>query len=226
MDSVNNITIEKIFFLQEKCFKHMLPLVEERFSFIKECIELLINRHIDEECLTEEDQINIDITHSFLGNTVSNLIVCIKLSLYGACVESLSLLRVSVETMTIMAWKIEKGNFSEDVSFNKARQQIKAKDDIKELYDYLSDKFVHLNNRTEKFQRFNINGKLYPRIGMAIDKDGTNIVLGILLRAALYLVRILTDFYNSKSEIVGKNYFIKVGDLEQKYALLQRKARS
>ncbi|MFZ3066338.1 MAG: hypothetical protein WA277_13775 [Nitrospirota bacterium] len=221
MEPNKSITIENIFDLQEKCLNRAVLQLEDRYSFIKECIEFLINRHIYEEHLTEEDREKINIIHSLLNDAVSNLIVCCKSALYGACIESLSLLRVSLETITIMTWKIEKGEFAETVSFNTAKQQIKAKEDIHKLYGYLSDKIVHINNRSDKYRYFEINGETYPRIGMAIDPDGTKIVLGELMRAILYLVRILSDFYNSKREVVGEEYFKKKDALEQKYSEFQ-----
>jgi len=51
----NNLTVEQIFVLQDRCLGYSRPLVEDRFVFVKECIELIINRHIDEEVLTKND---------------------------------------------------------------------------------------------------------------------------------------------------------------------------
>ena len=220
MDSREHITVKRIFFLQERCLERMLPLVADRFDFIKGCIELIINRDINEESLTEGDKKKLRIIHTFLNDAVSNLIVSLKLALYGTSIESLSLLRVALEPITVMTWKIETGKFNENVSFNKAKQQIQARTEIKELYDHLSNQIVHLDGGTRGFRQFELNGETYPRIGMAIDLDGTKLVLGKLAPAALYLVRVLSDFYNTKREVVGEEYFGKVKDLEQKYNLL------
>ncbi len=221
MSSTKDLTVERIFLLQEKCLEHaLLPLVADRFTFIKSCIELIINRHVYAEILTKADKKKLSVIHALLSDHTSNLIVSLKLALYGACVESLSLLRIALESITVMAWRIEKGKFHEDVSFNKARQQIRARTEIKELYTRLSKEIIHLDGGTRRFQRFKLHGKTYPVIGMSIDPDSTKLVLGELARATLYVVRVLSDFYNTKREVVGEDYFGRVSELEQRYRLL------
>lgn len=220
MSFKEDLSVERIFFLQERCLEHVLPLIADRFAFIKSCIELIINRHIYMEVLTEGDKKKLRVIHTLLNDAISNLIVSLKLALYGACVESLSLLRIALESITVMAWKIETGKFHEDVSFNKAKQQIRARTEIGELYNRLSNQIIHLDGGTRRFRRFKMNGVTYPRIGMAIDPDGTKLVLGELVRATLYVVRVLSDFCKTKREVVGEEYFGKVSDLEQKYSLL------
>ncbi len=201
----------------------MLPSVVDRFNFITACIELIINRNINEESLTEGDKEKLRIIHALLNDAVSNLIVSLKLALYGAAIESLSLLRIALEPMTVMAWKIETGKFHEDANYNKAKQNIKARPEIEKLYNHLSTQIVHLKKGgTREFQCFKLNGETYPTIGMAIDPDSTKLVIGKLVPAALYLVRVLSDCYNTKREVVGEEYFGKVKDLEQKYTLLSR----
>ena len=224
MDSGKYITVKRIFFLQERCLEHMLPLVADRFDFIQECIELIINRNINEESLTEGDKEKLSIIHTFLNDAVSNLIVSLKLALYGTYIESLSLLRIALEPITVMTYKIEKRKFNENVNFNKAKQGIRARTEIQKLYDDLSNQIVHLDDETRRFRRFKLDGKTYPTIGMAIDLDRTKLVLGKLAPAALYLVRVLSDCYNTntKREVVGEEYFGKVKDLEKAYRLLSK----
>ena len=49
------MSVEQIFDLQERCLQHALPTVMERFTFVKECLELVINRHVHDEVINELD---------------------------------------------------------------------------------------------------------------------------------------------------------------------------
>jgi hypothetical protein len=66
-------------------------------------------------------------------------------------------------------------------------------------------------------QRFTLDGKSHPAIGVAIDPDRTRRVMRELMNASLYIVRVLTSFYNLKREMVGEIYFQQVQSLEEQY---------
>ena len=100
------VSVEQIFDLQERCLQHALPVVMEQFTFVKECLELVINRHVHEEVINElddEDRERIRGVHTYLNEAISHLIISLKLALYGAHVEALTILRNALERMA-NAW--------------------------------------------------------------------------------------------------------------------------
>jgi hypothetical protein len=193
----------------------------ERFTFVKECLELVINRHVHAEVIDElddEDRERIRWVHTYLNEAISHLIISLKLALYGAHVESLTILRNALERMACMAAMVENTNLKPLLKHETAFKNIKARRDIERLHGELSTYIVHVERSMS--QRFNLDGKSYPRLGMAIDPEGSRLVMGTLARASLYVIRVLTDFYNLKREIVGEAYFQQVSNLEEQFRSL------
>jgi hypothetical protein len=221
LESRMMVSVEQIFDLQERCLQHALPMVMERFTFVKGCIELIANRHIHIEVLDEideEDRERIRGVHTYLNESLSHLIISLKLALYGAHVECLSILRNAVERMTNMAAVVENPKLRQPLKYKTAVQKIKARHEIQKLYHDLTTNAVHVEKSMS--QRFNLDGKSYPRLGMAIDSEGNRLVMGELARVSLYIVRVLTSCYDLKREIVGEAYFQQVNRLEDKFGRL------
>jgi hypothetical protein len=112
---------------------------------------------------------------------------------------------------------VENKKVKQPLNRNIAFQKIVARE-IQQLHRALSTNAVHVE--TSRSQRFNLDGKSYPRVGMAIDPEGTKAVMGELARASLYVVRVLTNFYNLKRDMVGEAYFQQVNSLEDKFSRL------
>jgi hypothetical protein len=214
------VSIEQIFDLQERCLQHALPMIMEQFTFVKECLEVVINRHVHEEVINElddEDRERIRGVHTYLNEAISHLIISVKLTLYGAHVEALTIQRNALERMACMAFMVENKKVKQPLNRNIAFQKIVARE-IQQLHRALSTNAVHVE--TSRSQRFNLDGKSYPRVGMAIDPEGTKAVMGELARASFYVVRVLTNFYNLKRDMVGEAYFQQVNSLEDKFSRL------
>lgn len=215
------MSVEQIFDLQERCLQHALPMVMERFTFVKECLELVINRRLHEEVINElddEDRERIRGVHTYLNEAISHLIISLKLALYGAHVEALTILRNALERMACMAAIVENTSLKPPLNHKTAFKNIKARSGISRLHGELSTYVVHVEKSMS--QRFNLDGKSYPRLGMAIDPEGNLLVMGELARASLYVVRVLTSFSNLKREMVGEAYFQQVNSLEDKFSTL------
>jgi hypothetical protein len=219
VESTVVIQVEQIFQQQELCLQHTLPMVIERFTFVKECLELVINQHVHEEVINElddEDRERIRGVHTYLNEALSHLIISLKLALYGARVESCTILRNALERMAAMAAMVENENLKPPINHKTAFRMIKARREIQRLHGELSTYFVHVERSMS--QRFTLNGKSYPAVGSAIDHEGTRDVLRLLMTASLYVVRALTDFYNLKREMVDEAYFQQAQSLEDKYS--------
>jgi hypothetical protein len=212
------VSIEQIFDLQELCLHHALPMVMEEFTFIKRCIELILNHRVRQEVIDElddDDRERIRAVNTYLNESLSHLMISLKLALYGANIESLSILRNAYERMTNMAAVVENQNIQHQLKYKTAVQKIKARKEIQKLHYDLSTIAVHVEKSMS--QRFTLDGKSYPAIGMAIDHDRTRHVMRELMNASLYVVRVLTSFYNLKREMVGEAYFQQVQSLEEQY---------
>jgi hypothetical protein len=172
------ISVDQIFQLQEHCLQHALPVVTEEFTFVKGCIELIANRHVNIKVinqLDDDDQERIRGVHTYLNEALSHLIISLKLALYGAHVESLSILRNAYERMVNMAAIVENQGRPRPLKYKSAVQKIKARSEIQALYHDLSTSAVHVEKSMS--QRFTLNGKSYPAMGLAIDPDMTRRVM-------------------------------------------------
>jgi hypothetical protein len=221
LESRMMMSVEQIFDLQERCLQHALPVVMERFTFVKECLEVMINRHVHEEVINElddEDRERIRWVHKYLNETISHLVISLKLALYGAHVEPLTLLRNALERMACMAAMVENTNLKPPLTYRTAFKNITARREIQRLHGELSTYVVHVGKSISP--PFILDGKSYPRVGMAIDPERNRFVIGELARGSLYVVYALTDFYNLKREMVGEAYFQQVNSLENKFSTL------
>jgi hypothetical protein len=221
VESTVLIQVEQIFQLQERCLQHALPVVTEEFMFIKKCMELILNHRVHKEVIDElddDDRERIRAVNTYLNESLSHLMISLKLALYGANVESLSILRNAYERMTNMAAVVENQNIPHQLKYKTAVQKIKAQKEIQKRHYALSTISVHVKKSMS--QRFTLDGKSHPAIGVAIDPDRTRLVMRELMNASLYVVRVLTSFYNYKREMVGEAYFQQVQSLEDTYKRL------
>jgi hypothetical protein len=88
LESRMMISIEQIFDLQERCLQHALPMIMEQFTFVKECLEVVINRHVHEEVINElddEDRERIRGVHTYLNEAISHLIISVAYLVWGSC---------------------------------------------------------------------------------------------------------------------------------------------
>ena len=95
MESTVVIQVEQIFQLQELCLQHALLGVMEEFTFIKRCLELVLNRRVHKEVIDgfdDDDRERIRAVNTYLNESLSHLMISLKLALYGANIESLSIL--------------------------------------------------------------------------------------------------------------------------------------
>jgi hypothetical protein len=144
------ISVDHIFQMQEQCLQHALPGVREEFTFVSECIEFIVNRHVNIEVanqLDDDDRERIRGVHTYLNETLSHLIISLKLALYGARVESCTILRNALERMAAMAAMVENENLKPPINHKTAFRMIKARREIQRLHGELSTYFVHVERR-------------------------------------------------------------------------------
>src|SRR4030095_685415 len=72
-ESRMKVSIEQIFDLQELCLHHALPMVMEEFTFIKRCIELILNHRVRQEVIDElddDDRERIRAVNTYLNESL------------------------------------------------------------------------------------------------------------------------------------------------------------
>jgi hypothetical protein len=77
--------------------------------------------------------------------------------------------------MVNMAAIVENRGRPRPLKYKAAVQKIKARSEIQKLYNALSTSAVHVEKSMS--QRFTLNGKSYPAMGLAIDPDMTRRVM-------------------------------------------------
>ncbi len=187
MDS-EKVALKKIFDLQQGCLERHISECKEEYNFVRDCIELGFNesqRLAEQLNLTACDQKKLKIFWFFFYEALSALINSFKLLLYGCPTDSLAVLRVSLEALVMINYIMQEqanGNDSfEEVDTNIGKRQYlkdllkkakqKAKDNNRIGLDYgrFSNLGSHFYHRRSQFSNCEINGKAYPRCGMAVD---------------------------------------------------------
>ncbi|MFA5115725.1 MAG: hypothetical protein WC486_00385 [Candidatus Omnitrophota bacterium] len=230
----NNITIERLFNLQERCSIKNKELVTEKSAFVEECIELICNRVIINEGFTEIEKSKFKVMHQFLDTALSSLINSYKMLLYGCPGDSLSLLRISFEATVFQDYAVVFEDYERvknEVILNKRKQGVltfekalgklekKERTTRGKLFGLLSALGSHLTSNRMHYNYFMIKGKTYPITSHAIlDKAILEEVISIQMQIALYMVNVLSDFYRkNKPEAVDREFFSQSDLLKKKY---------
>lgn len=221
------VNLEKIFDLQDKALQRALTSHQAEWEFIKDCIELVINRRFFEEHITDSDKKKLESIHALLNDALSTLINSLKIALYGCYSDSMILLRPIIEELTIMNYVVQEGSFDivsyelkgslNRLKFENIVGLVKDGKIIKELYGRISNLAAHGTTSRIRSNRYDLNGRILPTVGVAIDSGRTKRCLHEIMRASLYMTRILADFYGTKKEIISKDFFLTVGMLETRF---------
>lgn len=219
-----SINLEKIFDLQDKALERALMGHQSEVEFIKDCIELMINRRFLEAHLTDIDKKKLESVHAFLNDALSTLINSLKITLYGCHSDSMTLLRPVIEELTVMNYVVQKGHFDtaghelkgnlKKLRFENIVDLVKDGKIIKELHGRISNFASHGTTSRIMSNLYDLNGKILPTVGVAIDPERTKRCLHEIMRASLYMVRIIADLYGTKREIISGDFFVTVSRFE------------
>ena len=219
-----SLSLEKIFDLQDKALQRALTAHQSEWEFIKDCIELIINRKFLEENLIDIDKEKLESVRAILNDALSTLINSFKIALYGCHSDSMTLLRPVIEELTVMNYVVQEGLFDtasyelkgnlKNLKFENIVDRVKDGKIIKELHGRISNLATHGTASRIRSNLYDLNGKILPKVGVAIDPERTKRCLHEIMRASLYMVRILADFYGTKREIISGDFFITVSRLE------------
>lgn len=229
MEQSRDISLEEIIDCQDKAMHRAIQEHQKEWEFVKDCIELVINRRIIEEHIVENDKIKLEVVHTFLNDALSTLINSFKIALYGCYSDSMTLLRPALEELTIMNYIVLKGSFAIadyelDRSLNKLKfetivKSVRDGQAIEELHGRISGLAAHGTASRIRNNRFEFYGTNLPTVGVGLDSKKTKKCLNEIMRASLYMIRILTDFYGTKKEIISDDYFSMSRELEKRFAV-------
>lgn len=230
MEQIRNISLDEILDCQDKSMQRAIQEHQKEWAFVKDCIELVINRRIIKEHIVENDEIKLEVVHTFLNDALSTLINSLKIALYGCFSDSMTLLRPTLEELTIMNYIVSKGSFDTanyelDRSFKKLEfetivKSVKDGQTIKNLWGRISALAAHGTASRIRNNRFDINGRNLPTVGVSLDPERKERCLHEIMNVSLYMIRILTDFYGTKKEIISEDFFSKSSELEKRFKCL------
>ncbi len=145
-----------------------------------------------------------------MNDALSTLINSLKIALYGCHSDSMTLLRPIIEELTIMNYVVQKGRFDtasyelkvtlKNLKFENIVDLVKDGKIIKKLHGRISNLAAHGTTSRIKSNLYDLNGKILPTVGVAIDPGRTPRCLHEIMQASRYMIRILADFYGTKRE--------------------------
>lgn len=225
------ITLKKIFNLQEKLMRRAMRHHKAEWEFIRDCIDLVLDRRFIKEKITDSDMRKLQVVHKFLNDAFSTIINSLKMCLYGCLTDSLSLLRSALEELAIMNYIVQEGLFKtaeyelskklKRLEFDEITKSIKHGSHIKKLHGKLSELASHGTSERIRSNKVFLQGQYLPTVTMAIDDKRTRKDLYEIMDVSLYMIRILTDFYSTKKEVISDYFFSKGVELETRYKAIR-----
>ncbi len=226
------LCLDKIFELQDRVLLKAVRNHQIEYEFVKDCLELVLKRKIDEKQVVEDDKKKFEIVHSLLNDAFSTLVNSIRLGLYGCDTDSMALLRVVVEELVILNYVISQDLFKtadyelskkfEKLEFKQVVKSVKDGADIEKMHGRISGFAAHGTAQRLLSNRFTLSGQNLPRAGMAIDRKRTQACLNEIMRAALYMIRILTDFYSTTPKSILQDFFEGARHLEKRFSTFKK----
>lgn len=150
-------------------------------------------------------------------DSLSSILASINVGLWGLKVDSLHLLRPVLGLLAIAEYVIKNKKFDE------YRQVRKSLDRSKLSFEYLKKKKLidkglvkvyknicqdasHATLQRIKNNKFEMDGKIYNRIGCAYNPKEIQLVFGEIVRVSLHLTRVITSLLpeNSNSHLSQK----------------------
>jgi len=226
------LNIERLFELQEQVAFYNTNKFLDRYLFIKDCLELIINRYVDTDKIDKTNKKEESLlVHSFLNNALSSLIVSTKLLCYGVPGDSLACLRVCWEALVCIEYMVEFDAYKQiqERVFKEKKapnyiwcaKQLKKKDKIDRLkhWGYFSETGSHLLIERLKLGHFHLDGKKLPRMGQSIlsEVEAFNFSNQLIL-IAMYMVNVFYDFYSKNvRDALPEEFYKQVEDLKNRY---------
>lgn len=94
-------------------------------------------------------------------------------------------------------------------------------------WDFVKDCIELVINRVSIEEHISdLNGTNMPTVGVALDPERTKKYLHEIMRASLYMIRILTDFYSTKPELISEYFFVKKEELEKRFSAFRSLGKS
>lgn len=237
VDKTKEITLKRIFNIQEACYLRNRSIVPPACDFIEKCISLIMNRKIVGEGFSDEERRKFKIIHAMLDTALSSSINSYKLILYGCLGDAISLQRVIFEACVFIDYGIQFNAYYEienkfiltiyegkELVFKDILKKIedKEKTDRGKLFGDLSNYGSHLSAQRLYGNYFELHGKKYPVMGHSLlSEERIRGALGFQMRVVLYLLNLIAEFYKEiKPEVLVDKFFIKAESLKKQYELL------
>ena len=229
--------LSQVFRLQEEILQKYIAELPDRYNFISDCVDLMYSLEVPENIWGSIPVEHRTVFNYFHGDAVSTLISAIRLCLHGCETDSLALMRVLIETITILHYVIEKNlydelyselikrapkgkGFSKKFSYETAIRELDVQDNRERLRGQTSSLGSHASPGRIGMSRYNVDGYDNVKFGISIDMSKVRIVLGELASISLYLIRVIDKFFE-KSKYIDSSFHAKRLLLEEEYKRLE-----
>lgn len=226
-----------IFELQEEFLQKYIAAFPERYNFISECIDLMYSLEVPEDVWNSIPVEHRTVFNYFHGDAASTLISAIRLCLHGCETDSLALMRVLIETITILHYVIEKSlyielyselmekapkgkGFSKRFSYETAIRELDVQDNRERFRGQMSSLGSHASPGRIGMSRFTVDGHDNVKFGVSTAESKVRIVLGELASISLYLIRVI-DMFIKESKYADSSFHQRRLVLETSYESLR-----
>jgi len=230
----------QVFKLQEEILQKYIAEFPERYNFISDCVDLMYSLEAPENIWDSIPVEHRTVFNYFHGDAVSTLISAIRLCLHGCETDSLALMRVLIETITILHYVIEKNlydelyselmkrapkgkGFSKKFSYETAIRGLDVQDNRERLRGQMSSLGSHASPGRIGMSRYKVDGYDNVKFGMSITVPKVRVVLGELASISLYLIRVIDKFFE-KSKYIDSSFHKRRLALETRYESLHEEA--
>lgn len=238
MTGLPNSLLEHIFPLQEAVLRRNIAEFKDRYDFISACVDLGGMPKVPDQSWKMLPISQRVVFNYFHGDTLSTLINAIRLGFQGCETDAYALMRVVLESLTILQYiikfdlcdeayseienRVKRGKcFSEKFSYNTAIKKLDIDDRRERVKGDFSNLGNHISPSRLVMSRFQISDNDFPKVGVSINNPRTKKVIGELVALSLFFVKITDDFLIVRLSESGSIFHQRRTELEMLYEELK-----
>jgi hypothetical protein len=234
----NSSTLKRIFTIQEQVVSRHIAANSDRFAFISEAVELLIDLRIPQGAW-ESIPVEMRSLFNYLySDAFSTLISAIRVCLHGCDTDAFALMRVVLEELTILDYiatkrlyhsasiEIQENTrrgkpFSDRFSYQTAVKALGITDRRERLRGQMSSLGSHASPPRLSLALTRCSSGEHFKAGVALDNPKISIVLGEIASLCLFTVRVVNEVLRTYLDVIPEEFSKTREKLEEEYKALK-----